>query len=608
MEANLIFPEYIKSECVKKNLSFRKLCEGVINASSIERFFAGELDLDFDKQFRLLSRLGYDPSDYEKYVYKKSFDKLKEREIILSLVREKNVSKLDEALVNYKENHYKQSSIDRQFYFAMELQRNRIKGNAVKNLFAVAIEALVQTVPNYSKHLMDLDYLSLEEINLYIEILISSDVDNLGDIKKELRRLFENIGLRDVSLNFKAKTMPKIAYHYIDLCIKGDIGTTDYWDLLEVCNMAVEILRDANYMFYLYELIKLSENLKDALTLKGVDASNIPISDFDPEIIKSSLDYLAERYHKSVNTDNFNYIYDNFNYYCLGDVVRIRRSMLRLRLSDLSSDEATQRAIGRLERNERKTIKETVRKVLLNLNLCPEFYKLRIVTNENDVIEDYLSCVKLINGKQYGKAYEILNKLEKELDLSIRVNRIEMIWKKLCILRGLGEINSVDYADKLKRLLLEVILELNPECLNNKGHYYFSIQELTIIYNIARYGEPKEKILDFLYNYIRGENSILMSREKLWFLNAIAGMYGDCGKNEKSIELSEVVLESAIDMKAASFIQESLYGIFWNDAAYMHIIDKKSQTMILRECYEISIFCKDEYSISFYKRKLNEQS
>ena len=192
-------------------------------------------------------------------------------------------------------------------------------------------------------------------------------------------------------------------------------------------------------------------------------------------------------------------------------------------------------------------------------------------------------------------------------DLSVLVNRTELMWKKLCILRGLGEISNADYANKLKALLLELIPGIDLECVSNKD-YYFSIQELTMIYNIARFGETKDKIIDFIYNYIRTEDSISRSREELWFLNAIADMYGDCEKYEKSLELSKFVLESAFDMKSASFIQESLYGIFWSDARYKHLIDKKSQTMILRACYELSVFCMDDYSISFYKRKLDELS
>jgi hypothetical protein len=605
MEANLIFPEYIKSECIKKNLSFRKLCEGVINASSIERFFDGELDLDFDKQIRLLSRLGYDHQDYEKYVYKKTFDKLRVRDKILSLIKDKNKERLFEELVKYKEKYYKESSVDKQFYLAMKLQEDRMKGKDDADLLRTAVEALIQTVPGYSEHHIDLEYLSIEETNLLIETLILNKNDSSKEKLTELRKLFESIDTREVSLNFKAKIMPKIAYHYINIYMEAIDTPMDYINLLTLCNKAIETLRSSKYMYYLYELLNFSEIINEALAINEIEVPNIIENDYDIAVLKGSLDFLAERYHKSKHTDDFCYIYDCFNYYCLGETVRARRKMLGLRLSDLSKDEAVQRAIGRLERNERKTIRDTVRKILLSLNLCTEFYKLRIVTDENNVIEDYISCVRLINGKQYSKAYDMLKKLEIELDLSVLVNRTELMWKKLCILRGLGEISNADYANKLKALLLELIPGIDLECVSNKD-YYFSIQELTMIYNIARFGETKDKIIDFIYNYIRTEDSIFRSREELWFLNAIADMYGDCEKYEKSLELSEFVLESAFDMKSASFIQESLYGIFWSDARYKHLIDKKSQTMILRACYELSVFCMDDYSISFYKRKLDE--
>ncbi len=600
MNDGFVFSQYIKRECKNKDISYRNLCDGLMTPSTINRFFGNKTEIDFDLKNRLLGRLGYDYSGFEKYVFKADYEKLKHRDKILKNIKLNELLEAECELQIYKELYYNNNDIDKQFCLAMELQIGLLTNRDNNELFSLAQNALMITVPNLEQ--INEKNFSPEEINLFVETVA---LNSLISDEEKIRRLLafgKQIKTKETSTLFKAKVFSKITYSITSLYSDKIISKKEKDKLVFICKETIEMLRDSGYMFYLYDILLFIQKMEGQCKSRNNNNDGNKFLE-----ILDDIDCLCENVLKASHSNNFTHFYDCYYYFCIGDAIRKRRKMLKMTMSELAEGITTERTVSRLENNKSKTVNEITRKLLNRVGLDSEYSKLRIVTDDVNVINDYTSCIKMINAKHYDEAQERYTRVFERLDLSIETNFFEMGLKRLTLLKGLKRIDNEEYSESVLALLQNKFPKLSFNGIKPDDELFFTHQELNAIYNAARFGGGNKQILfDLLYAYTKSSDENELAPDYLWLLNCVADAIGNYGNYEKSIEISKKILTNSVLSHNSTYIHESLYGILWNKMQTDKENDKEFYIKILDTCKLFSIYCKDEYSVLFYNKKINE--
>ena len=154
-------------------------------------------------------------------------------------------------------------ALEKQFYLAMLVQIRRYEGCEDAQLAEQFGQALELTVPDLGRYGFRNRILSLEELNLLLEFYYCS-----GESLNCYEELLEYIEKMESTLLALAKIYPKTVYYYYKAWNKADEQKDLANRMLELCDKAIELLRNANRMFYLWELFCMKEQLMPVLPVE----------------------------------------------------------------------------------------------------------------------------------------------------------------------------------------------------------------------------------------------------------------------------------------------------------------------------------------------------
>lgn len=603
------FGEFISNLRIEKGISLEQLSDGLCNSSMLSRFERGEREAGRLLQNRFLTRLGTVPENYENFLDYKDFDRWEKRQSILHHILQEDISEAKILLEKYRREYKMSNALEQQFYLAMLAQIRRYEGYEASELAELFYRALSLTVPEIDSRSFRNRVLSLEELNLLLEYRYCS---NHRIVLQFYETLLDYIEKNERTLLAKAKIYPKAVYYYYDTWRRsGQPKECLAERMLELCDTAIELLRDANRMFYLWELFCMKEELASYLPNKVRQGERFQHSLKECCDWKETLEELYLEYGISIPMYEFCYLYVESENYCIGEVVRIRRKMLGLSQEKLSEGICDSRTVSRLERNKCTPQKEIVQQLFERLNLSTELFRTELVTESQEAVEKYVEVRRQANYRNCDKLDGLLNEVKSliPMDNPINAQAVEKMEYLSNYIRG--KLTKEEYIDKLKQILSYTVPY--HAVLASKTRYMTNV-EVICIHNIIyesdwQFYEMQDciNVLISLYDNIRFPANYTRMFE--YVMLAVASKLGDKGEYEESNNIMKDLMKMALLSRRIKALDSLIYGIMWNgkQKKEINITGQRLCYGEIEKCIRICSLSKLETNKNFYKTVLLNQ-
>nr|MCR4778582.1 helix-turn-helix transcriptional regulator [Lachnospiraceae bacterium] len=595
---NEIFVDYFKKEKEARGLSTRKITEGLKYQEVL--LWENKLRaIDFMLFERLLSRLGIGAEDFHFFLGAKEYDKWHKRIKILYAIKIKEFSEAKEMLEAYDIEYAKNKTVDKQFVLDMKGIILRAEGADSEKILKILMMAIEQTVRYSERYNLRNHVLAISELNIILDIetIKKSGSNAFYDILDYIEsRIFDKKGL--------AKIYPKAAYLYNKAKLGENVTKNDFAFMIDTCNKAIEMLRDAESMYFLWELLKEREQLYEMA------------SDYGYTIYEDDLD-ANSRWIKTVETiyeendvdkESFEhtFLYLSKGVECINDVIRKRRKMLGISQEKLCDGICDLRTVQRIEARESTPQKYVMDKLLSRLGLSKASKNLEIILDTPEEKKDLDSFKKLMNNGNYMEAREKLDRLSRSTSKEPIQNRQFFICKDALIKFKFGEIDEEEYRD---RLLKGLELTVPFSCIYGNEDKYFSMHEINYLHNITLgckgNSKLKEDIMlfleDYFATYINTEMEVVIAGHFEYIMEKVQSALGNKGAFEKSNEYSKYLVRESLRNRRFFPLFGSIYNLWWNQSKMNGTSDEKYYMLDI--CRDIAEIGKNPEQFRFVIKK-----
>lgn len=607
MEQKNRFGEFIANLRREKQISLEQLSEGLCNPSMLSRFERGEREPEKLMQDRFLTRLGAVPENYENFLYYNEYCRWEKRQGILHNILEENIAEAKTLLAEYHKEYDMTYALEYQFYLAMHAQILRQEGAGLQELATVFKEALELTVPDLEKTGFANRALSLEEINLLLEYVYCS-----GGKLAEYEEILAYIEKIERTMLAMAKVYPKAVYYYYESWEKQE--KRDDGLALRMWNLgdkAIEILRDANRMFYLWELFGMKERLMPLLPEKFGMQKSVQERLLECRGWRETLEEIYQDYGVTIGMYEFCYLYVGSENYCIGDVIRIRRKMLGLSQRKLCEGLCDERTVSRLERNKRRPQREVVQCLFDRLNLSTELNRTELVTDSQEAIEIYKEARRECLNWNYKRVEELISKLKTLIDLNISSNVQAVMRDEILNQYKQGKLEKGEYVGKMKEVL-ECTVPYKAAI--SFGEKYLTNEEIACLQNITlNLGSSFKEVDECIESLIRVcENPKYPAnyvRMYEFIMGTISSCLGDKGEYDYSDRIKSNIIRRSLKNRRMGALSNATYGILWNEEQRANLEGRDCMINVheeLKICISIGSLSKDLYRVKIYESKLRE--
>ena len=603
------FGEFISKLRIEKGISLEQLSDGLCDFSLLSRFERGEREPEKLLQNRFLTRLGTVPENYENFLYYKEYCCWEKRQGIIHNILEEHMETAKQLLEEYRQEYDMNYSLEKQFYLAMLAQIRRYEGCEKEELAMLFEEALQLTVPDIDARSFRNRVLSLEELNLLLEYRYCK---GKGVSLQFYETLLEYIEKMERTMLAMAKIYPKTVYYYYEAWKSfGDTKEDRSERMLELCDKAIELLRNANRMFYLWELFCMREELIPKLPKEFLQDEKFLSYGKDCREWRETLEELYQEYKVSIAMYEFCYLYVESENYCIGDVIRIRRKMLGLSQEKLSKGICDSRTVSRLERHIRKPQKEIVQQLFDRLNLSTELCRTELVTDSQEAIEKYIELRVLNNKRDFQRIDRIIKELYDMISLEIPVNRQVLLRKEIMCQYIYGLITKEEYFSGIKNAL-ECTIPYKK--VIKEGEKYLTNEELSCIQNFIliqeQASDEMKKCSSVLIEYYEKmpypENYLRMYQ---YVMAIMASYLGNVGDYATSDIICKKVIGLLLINRRSGGIHEALYTLLWNYEKRCNkqtCIGREKLVYELERCIHIGEITKNINRTQIYVDKRNK--
>lgn len=643
------FGKYLMQLRRKDNISMSVICDGICNVSTMSRIENGEKDVSKIVQDRLLGRLGVAPENFENMIFSDEYERWELRQKIISLIQHEEMDEAEQLLEHLeksgklfersKSSEDLDAILELQFYLSMKAQISCYRCAGEKEIRKLYADALRQTVTGFEAKQGYHDFfankrLSVEEINLLIEYGRYMPEARGVTFMRCIVEYIESLSLEKLAM---AKVYPKAVYYlYLLEERKGINNDKKIRKLLQLVTDAIECLRDSLRLFYLCELLDIKMEIikklegtntdKWDLLTESLENDNLidenymknygNTTEYSPEAqyiwcrhIRAVLHDIYERCGIREDTFEYSYIYVDREAYCIEDVIRLRRNMLKMSMEKLSKDICSERTISRIERKLVKPQRRIVHQLFERLGLSGEFSRTEIISSDIDVY-DILSEIRIyLNDGNYEKVDELISEMENNINSQISQNKQVALRLKACNMRVSKGIENGDFIKIIKEAL-ECTIPYDVAI--SKNEKYMTNEEISCINNImvtkdTRFKEVEECYNAMLYMYESKEtmlNNWLCMYE--FVMHPVASLSGDWGKYDLSDEKEQIIMYNTLLNRRLTIVNNAMYGMLWNDKMrekqgiaqhrnYMRMAE-------LKRCAILSCFAKNPRQSRFYNR------
>ena len=556
--------EFIAKLRKEKGISLEQLSDGICDLSMLSRFERGEREPEKLMQNRFLTRLGVVPENYENFLYYKEYCRWEKRQGILHHILENNIRQARYSLEEYRKEYDMNYSLEKQFYLAMLAQIRRCEGCDPEELAELFGEALQLTVPEVDSRSFLNRVLSLEELNLLLEYRYCRGQRISFQFYETLLAYIDK--MIDTPLA-KAKIYPKTVYYYFETWKRTEGNTMVAAEYLnDLCDKAIELLRNANRMFYLWEMFCVKEELVSFLPPTVQKDKKFIQNRTECRNWKKTLEELYKEYSIPIEMKEYCYVYIESENYCIGDVIRVRRKMLGLSQEKLCQGICDSRTVSRLERNIMKPQREIVQLLFDRLNLSTELYRTELVTDSQEAIEKYRELRTLNNRRELALMHRKIAELKQMISTMIPTNKQILLRKEIRYQYNCGLITQEEYTRGIKEALECTVLYKN---VLMDGEKYLTNEELSCMQNMIVIHEKEyvghKEYMNVLIRYYESkkypENYLRMYQ---FVMSSVSSYFGNIGEYASSNEICKNMIKLLLSNRRLGGIHEALYTLLWN--------------------------------------------
>lgn len=617
------FSLFLKRVRMESGVPEEVLAEGLMNVSQLSRIESGERTVCKTMRNCLLGRLGVAPDLYENLLDNEDYAEWVWQHQILCAIDQKAIQLAEQLLGEYKKQEPLHDKTKQQFCIMMNAEMMKQQGadrSVLGSLYEMAVCLTVPHVEQTYQEGVPEKLLSVLEVNAILEYEYYRELaDNTFTAKCRYWMAYVEDSLFDVLS--KAKIYPKIVWYYIGeiLAKYKTLDLTGLYDALQVCEQAVELLRDTGRAYYLTELLECRKQILKAMIHKLMAGGKRREAERYERLLQEStaleklLKNLYTAYDVPVYMQDCTYLYRQRWVFAIGDVLRIRRNMLGLTQEQVCEGICSVKSLRRAEKKQANMQREPLGKILMRLGLSKEIQKTALVTNDRSVLHLHHELDVCRNNREPEKARALLGQMKNKLCLEIPENMqfVKECEASLDLMES--RITGSEFVERVDEALR---CTLKAEKIYDVDEVYLTETEMSCICNKAKEADETEKreLIDFMLGFFeKFKNKDLLSEYISMYefvMVSVTNELSSLGEYQLAAALDKKGLREVLRCRRLWVINEFLYDLWWMDMQQKSVTrqEKEKMTNDLIQCVIISHFCKRRYYERFYMDTINQFS
>ncbi len=618
------FAIFLKRVRQESGVSSEELAEGLMDISQLSRIESEIRPVPKTMRDRLLERLGVAPDMYENLLNNEDYAEWKWQHKILMAIECKEFQKA-ECLIREYEMQKPADRIRHQFCIVMQAELLKLQGAVQMKLASLYEEAVRLTVTKEKQLYVQPKLLSVLEVNMVLEYECHRGIGS--DFADKCRFWVEYVKDSLYDEQSMAKIFPKIVYYYLREILTDDyvITRSELQRALQLCDDAIELLRDTGRAFYLVELLEYKrEILTDIIRQitesgKQQEAMSYQTALKESAELERLLKELYVEYGVPIYMQDCTYLYQQRSVYAVGDVLRIRRNMFGMTQEEVCDGICSVKSLRRAENKKANMQSEPLGKIMRRLGLSKEIQKANIVTNDRKVLKLMTKLAYCRNNRETAKARMLLEQLKTKICLEIPENKQYVMETEASLDLMEGKITKEEFVLREERALqctLDTKHILNTGRLYELEEVYLTEMEMMGIQKRIEWLDCTEKRrqIDFLLRFFekfeqedRISDYIVMYE---FVMTYVTSELGNMGEYELAKELDRKAIQSVLRCRRIYMVHAFLYDILWDEqeqkADVGEQIEKGKVADSLRQCMILSHLSKQIFYKKFYLEKIHQ--
>ena len=617
------FSLFLKRVRMESGVPEEVLAEGLMNVSQLSRIESGERTVCKTMRNCLLGRLGVAPDLYENLLDNEDYAEWVWQHQILCAIDQKAIQLAEQLLGEYKKQEPLHDKTKQQFCIMMNAEMMKQQGadrSVLGSLYEMAVCLTVPHVEQTYQEGVPEKLLSVLEVNAILEYEYYRELaDNTFTAKCRYWMAYVEDSLFDVLS--KAKIYPKIVWYYLreTLAEYKTLDLTGLYDALQVCEQAVEMLRDTGRAYYLTELLDSRKQILDEMIHKLVEYGRRREAERYKRLLQEStaleelLKNLYTTYDVPVYMQDCTYLYRQRWVFAIGDVLRIRRNMLGMTQEQVCEGICSVKSLRRAEKKQANMQREPLGKILMRLGLSKVIQKTALVTNDRSVLHLHHELDVCRNNREPEKARALLGQMKNKLCLEIPENMqfVKECEASLDLMES--RITGSEFVERVDEALR---CTLKAEKIYDVDEVYLTETEMSCICNKAKEADETEKreLIDFMLGFFeKFKNKDLLSEYISMYefvMVSVTNELSSLGEYQLAAALDKKGLREVLRCRRLWVINEFLYDLWWMDMQQKSVTrqEKEKMTNDLIQCVIISHFCKRRYYERNYMDTKNKLS
>ncbi len=604
-ESDPAFASFLQMVRKERNIYLEQLAEGLMSASQLARIEKGQRPVHKNMRDRLLGRLGIASDLYENLLDIDDYRTWECQRNIMLAVEQQETIKAQQFIAEYGRQKLSKDKLKQQFCLVMKAEVLKQQKADLLEIGACYEQAVKLTVPDIEQLNLGKILLSIQEVNMILEYEYYHKDENFCQKCVALMTYVSDSVYDELS---KVKIYPKIVYYYLREVFSGSVLSSSKWgeEGLQACNYAIEMLRNTGRAFYLIELLEAKCKLFEIIETNQEEYIE------NTELIELFRKLYCE-YDVPVYMQDCVYLYRQRWVFYIGDVLRIRRKMYGLTQEELCKGICVPKTLRRTERMKRNMQQNMLGAVMRRLGLSKEYQRVRLVTDDEDVVRLYEELNICRNNFDVKKARYLFNQIEEKISLNIPENKQYFIDIEASLDWMEGKINKEEFALREEKALQ---CTLNIDDLPDINEIFLTEMEMSCIRKRMRGLEKTEKgeyiklLLRFFEQYERKKELSDCISMYEFVMVSMANELGNMDKHQTAINIDKKIIKESLKCKRLWAVSNSLYDILWNESEQAinegDKISKDKMTEGLRQCIAFSHFCRQIYIEKFLCEKLHQ--
>lgn len=426
------YHEFLRAARSLTGANLQQAAEGICTHSEWSRVEIGDRLPEKMMRDRMLARLGISSEEFEEYLRPEEFVKWECRMYILRCLNNGDVEGVKSGIKEMeslpKHNPVQSQFIDTMRYMLAKMQDVR------KETLSMMIElAVAHTIPSIEYAFRGAHLLAPQELNLIAEYanIYEYSGENVREWRFSLyKRILNYIDCSVMDRISRAKVYPRTVWLMCELLLEMDSTEGEIRYAYEMCTKSIELLREANRLYYFVELLECRKQLIeriqsfDDVAIEEKEKLRL-VYEKDTQW-ENLLKELYQLYRLPVYMQNFTYLYVETKAENFAEVLEVRRNMCKLSRVKVSEGFCTDKTIERIEKYMHNPTIVVMRDLLERIGLCGEYRRARIITHTPELLEVNNRFVMHMYNNELDEAEKCLEELESKLDMDICYNQQEV--------------------------------------------------------------------------------------------------------------------------------------------------------------------------------------